>query len=580
MPTFNGQIFVRPTVATFVDDSRLVGPNAASGLTIGMLGSALGGKPQTALSFTSAREARRVLRGGELLEAIERAYGPGVNVAGAYRIVAVRINAALRSGLVLESSGAVDVITLTSVDYGAHTNQISVTIANGTTSGKKITVQKTGDINAPSSLVIQDNVGRLGISVLYTGAGSAATMTITPTGGTPTITSTCTGATPDNLALDLTQLQTLQAVVDAINAKGNYTASVTGPDAKASSLDLDSATAVDIKTGAYAARMDLKAQLDFFNSLSDLVTATKVSGAAVPAGNLVQTFLSGGSEGSAPSNTDWQNGFDVLQTEELQIVVPVTGDAAIHAFANTHCQTMSAAAFKRERIAIVGGASGETVTQVKNRVVALNSDRTQLVWPGLVDTKSDGSGTLVTVPPYMVAAQKAGLTAALGIPNSATNRFIGARGVEVVVTPSQIDDLVVAGVCVVELVPNRGYRIVKDITSWQADTRYSRTEVSTRMALDFVAIQMRAALEPLVGLVNGPGMEARVTANIFATLNELTSRGVLVGGPTVPSFDNLTVVVNGDEVQVSVQVAIAVPANFFGVTIFPTVFSSPLPNAR
>lgn len=581
MPQFNGQFFGRPTVATFIDDSRLVGQNDATGITVGIIGTALGGQPQTALSFTSARDARKVLRGGELLDAVERAYGPGVNTAGAYRIIATRINAALPSTLTLSNITPAAVITLTSVDWGIHANQISVTIANGTTTGKKITVQKSGNAFIAPSLVVQDNISRSAIKVLYTGAGSAATMTITPTGATPTITSSCTGAVGDNLNLDLTQLLTMQQVVDAINAKGNYTASVAGPDPNASSITMDVLTAQDIKTAAYTAKADLQAQLDFFNSLTDLVSAVKAgSTAALPAANLVQTFMTGGSEGAAVTSTEWQGGFDVMQTQDVQIVVPVTGDALIHAMANTHCQSMASPQYKRERIAIVGGVAGETVTQVKNRAVALNSDRVQLVWPGLIDTDTTGSGVIVTVPPYQVAAQKAGLTAALGVPKSATNKFIGARGVETIVTPSQIDDLVATGVCVVELVPNKGYRLVQDVTSWQTDTRFTRRELSTRMALDYVAAQLRLALEPLIGEVNGPNLQARVIGNLTSTLGNLTSAGVLVGGDNVPSWTNLTVGVSGDQVIVSVQVAIAVPANFFAVTIFPTVFSSPLPAAR
>jgi hypothetical protein len=252
----------------------------------------------------------------------------------------------------------------------------------------------------------------------------------------------------------------------------------------------------------------------------------------------------------------------------------------LHAMANTHCQAMSSPQYKRERVCIVGGVAGETVTQAKTRAQNLNSDRAQLVYPGLLDYSSDGLGTQVSIAPYLVAAQKAGISASLPIANSATNKSIGARGVELILKPSEIDDLVYNGVTIIENVPQRGFRIVQDILTWQADQRYTRREFSTKMALDIVARTLRAALEVRIGSVNGPGLENIARSDVSSTLDRLAQQNVLVGGPNNPPYSNLDVSVSGDQVRVSVQVSIAVPANFFFISIFPTVFSSPLPAAR
>lgn len=588
MPQFYGQTYITPQVVSVVDDSRLVGPNDASGNTLALIGIATGGKPTTALEFFTARDARKALRGGELLDAVERAYAPGSGVAGAGRVLAVRVNAATQSTLTLKDATAGNAIVLTSADYGVHTNQLSVTLAAGTSSGTKITVQKAGTGTVPAVLVVQDNVGKSAIQMRYGTdlagtpiggtAGSAATVSVTYSGANANLTTTVTGASGDNLNIDLTAYTTLQQVVDQINAQGYYAAAIVGPDANAGSTTLDAVSAVDVKSASVTLRADLQAQIDFFNSLSDIMTAAKATNAHKPATTLVQTFFSGGGEGSTPNNSSWQAAFDALQTEDVQIVVPVTGDATLHAMANTHCQSMSAANAKKERVAIVGGVAGESVTQAKTRAVNLNSDRCQLVFPGGLDYSTDGLGTISTIPPYMIAAQKAGLSASLLPAQSATNKNLGLRGVELKLKPSEIDDLVYNGVTVVsQPSPRQGFKIVQDITTWQADRRYSRRELSTKVALDYTSRQLRDALSERIGQSNGPLLQAQVKADVTTVLDSLTRQGVLIGGPNVPSYTNLTVSAQGDVVQVSVQVSVAVPANFFFITIYPTVFSTPLP---
>lgn len=595
MAQFAGQVYIRPQVVSNIDDSRLVGPNDANAINLGIIGISTGGQPNVPLTFTSARDARLTLRDGELLQAVERAYAPGANSTGAYRVVALRVGSATQATLTLNNASAQGVIALTSADWGAHNNGISVTIAPGTNAGtSKITVQKSGTATIDPIDVVKDNIGVQAIELRYgagftgtaiTGAtGTAATVSITyTTGASPTavLTTTVTGATTDNLNIDLYKYTTLQQVVDFINAQGHYTAAVTGPNPTADSKTLDGVTTASIFGSNYFATANLQAQLDFFNTLTDILTAAKVAGASSPAANMPQTYFAAGSDGTAPATTDWQNAFDALQNQDVQLIVPVTGDATIHAMANTHCQTMSSPQYKRERVAIVGGVAGESVTQAQTRAVNLNSDRCQLIYPGLLDYATDQSGTVVTIPPYIVAAQKAGLSSALPIGTSGTNHPIGARGLEISLKPSDLDNLVASGVTVIEnrTAPQPGFRIVQDLLTWQSDQRYTRREFSTKLALDEVARELRSTLQSRIGQTNGPVLVAACRSDLSTTLDHLAQQGILVGGANVPAYANLTVEASGDQVRAAVQVSIAVPANFFFITIFPTVFSTPIPAA-
>lgn len=599
MAQFNGQQFIRPTVAVRTDDSRIVGTSDASTITLAVIGVARGGEPGKSLVFNSAREARQVLRSGPLLDAVERAYGPGASTAGARRAVAVRLNPATRSTVTLDDASAADALVLTSTDYGVHTAQIGIEITAASINVPtpvfptvvKLAVTKPSDAGQPPIGVVKDNLGRRGIKLRYTGAGSAATLTATPAAVPPLLTSTVTGGAGfESFSIDLSVFNTLEKLVDKINQIGGWAAAIdAGANPSAPATTLDGVTAAngkpttdpDTVAGPFFAhlRCDLQEQVDFINQqLGGFLTAARATGATRPAAVVAKTYLSGGAEvDGSLTTTHWQTAFDVLQSEDVQVVVPVTDDAAVHAMAAAHCLSMSGADAKRERIAIVGGASGETITQVKARAANLNSDRVQVVWPGLVDNAVDQSGTLTTIPPYLVAAQKAGITAGLPIASSATNLAIGAKAVERVLTPGQIEELVAGGVCVVEMRPQKGFYIVQDITTWLGDTKFTRRELSTRMALDYVVRTLRAALEPRIGQTNGPAFAEVIRSDVGATLRKLADRRVLVGGPSNPAWTALTVDVQGDQVNVSVQVSIAVPANYIFLTIFPTVFSTPLP---
>lgn len=78
------------------------------------------------------------------------------------------------------------------------------------------------------------------LTLIYTGAGTAATVTIGDN-----LTTVCTGATADNLNLDLSAFATMQDLVDAINATGKYTATVL---LEGSPANLTPVTAQNIKS--------------------------------------------------------------------------------------------------------------------------------------------------------------------------------------------------------------------------------------------------------------------------------------------------------------------------------------------
>jgi hypothetical protein len=158
---FNGRLISVPGSYSEVDASGLeqVGLGAAG--IIGVLGTAVGGKPVTALetindflSFTKPELPRRTFRSGDLREACDMLFAPGKDpdvLGGAVQIIAMKVNPATQSTASFDNlqGTAMDV---ESVDYGAFTEQINIDIQDGTTQGQLLTITFEDTVEAVDDL--------------------------------------------------------------------------------------------------------------------------------------------------------------------------------------------------------------------------------------------------------------------------------------------------------------------------------------------------------------------------------------------------------------------------------------------
>lgn len=565
--TINGVTIYQPQAIATLDDSAMEAGNNVNAITIAMIGQSTGGQPGVALEFVTARDARKRLVDGELPQAIERAYNPGQQ-PGAYRVIGVRLdgdsaiptNMALQASLALkDSGGTATAIDLKAVDYGTIGNAIAVLVEAPTTTlaGKNLTVFAPGiEISSP-------DVGASGVQVQYVGTATGATMTITGTA----VTSTCTGVAGDNVNLALATYDTLQKLADALNATGKYEASVLWVDPASPSNTLDKKGATNILDDPVDFRRDLQAAIDWFNGpAGEYVLATENAAATTGLlNNLAKTYLASGRNPTITNNS-WQEAFDVLASVDCRIVCVVSGDATIHAMAEAHCQVMSQAQNKKERRAILGGVAGETATQAKTRALALNSDRAQLAYPGIKDT----DGTILA--PYMVAAQKAGISAGLRPGFSATTKFIRASGVERKLDGATINTLEQSGVMVIKDVTGKGTKIVHDQMTWLRDNKINRREFATGQVLDLVLERLRDTAEARIGEPATPATKGILVGDISSALGDLTAQGLLVGDGSQPPYQNLSVRIVADKVEISVEVSVAVPMNFIAIVVRATAF--------
>ena len=179
---FGGRLISRPGSYSIVDASGLESVGLGASGIVAVLGEAEGGLPASSIAASSdfirlkkPESGRETFRSGDLREVTDMLFAPSNDddiLAGAQEIVSMKVNPATQSVAVLANAYG-DILDLTSVDYGAFTGQINVTVGTGTNKGKLITVTFEDDVKT-----IDDLGGDTFFNLKYT----------KPTGGWDTIT--------------------------------------------------------------------------------------------------------------------------------------------------------------------------------------------------------------------------------------------------------------------------------------------------------------------------------------------------------------------------------------------------------
>lgn len=562
---FNGQLLVTPTTASAVNDDAMQNRNLTVGNAVAYLGKSLGGKPNTVLSFDSPEVAKRVLRGGELLTAVLKAFDPSAETGAPSVVRAIRVNPAVQASLALKDAADATVIDLKSANYGQADNQIKVKIEAGSTSGKRITTQLGNDYYTG------DNIGRAAFSVQYTGAETTATIDVTGSSlvlSAPAATAVAT--------IDLAEFATVDALVDKINSLGDFTASVLDNSGQQPTLNgLDFVAAQSIKTTAFTVRADLQAIVAWFNgSGQPLVVATRSTNAGALPANIPFTYLAGGSEG-VTTIEEWSDGFEVLQGANVQWFTPISGDEAIRAMADTHAHFCSNT-LRRERRTICGTAAGTSKADAKAGAKLLNSDRTSLVFQGYYDFGT--AGKLVLMPPYLAAAVIAAAFAGVSPGTPMTNKSLKFRGLEFDLrNPTDTDEMIQSGVLCLENT-EQGYKVVQSISTWLVNDKYNRVEQSCGTALDFTVRNVRQAVDILRGGKGNQLLPSRAVSITDSTLRELAREepqgpGVLAGDANSPAYRNISATVEGDVTRIQFECSPVIPNNYVLVTVYSVPYS-------
>jgi|GEM_PF-2454252 len=582
---FEGRQILKPGAYGVVKADSFVPNRPGPQNTIGILGTAMGGVPKVVTTINDPVTARTMLRGGNMLSCIELMYDPSPELPGAGEIKLYRLNAAVRATLALKDAGASTVLTVSAEDYGVWTNQLRLKVEAGSVSGKKITIN---DVLNQDVFEIGDNLGHA-MTVSYVGIKFAAQLVITKTGDAATqlqVQTKVTGAgdpwvTEATLDLTSDSLNALGEVVAFLDGLADYTASIVGA-ATLPSSELDAVAGQDIKTAPYTSSANIGAIVHWVNTQSLLATASRQAGAANVPANIAYTFLSGGSEGAAVTNTDWQIAIDAFLTENIHYLFVATSDATVHAMALDHCVFASDLKQRKERRCFLGGAANETVEQTVTRAQALADKRAQLVYPG-IKRRNLVTGNVDTLSPMFSAAAACGMKAGGRPEISLTFKNIRASGLEKTLTLTEIERLLDRGVTPLESVQEDGvFRIVQDLTTYLVDANVIWRKGFGVDIADYLNGQVRNAVSRFVGKV---GDRSTVTSILNAANDRLkqevrsakNQNGVLTDGTTdtggiEPAYKNLQAVFDGFDL-----VAITYEAHPVGEVAYITITASLTP---
>lgn len=567
--SFQGSTIIQPGVIATRSSSGMSSPSSSQRMVVLLGISGGGGQPKTLQMLNGQQDAFTKLRSGDLQIAAGRSY---IDASAPY-LAYMRVNPALQATYDVLSSSA-PVVNLKSVDYGVFTNLISTQVAAGTIQGLKGTVTQDG------FSYTKDNLYQAVLSVQYTGASASALLNVDNAAGTISGSAGTLGSESVVWTAPFSTYQTIQQVVNLINSTAGWTATVTGSNPSASTLNfLDSVANAPAKASPVIVTANLQALIDWYNTTS-IVTATRPSLiGALPTAMTAPAYLAGGSDGIT-TNTDWANVFTALQNvPQARIIVPVTADASVHAMAATHNAYMSDPTIRHNRISIVGGVKGETVTQVGVRSSNLNSRRVSIIYPGIQDLDYL-TGLLTAYDPYLITGQIAALLSSLTITSALTRKPVTAKGLEgtlqSTLQKSDYDSLSDLGVMAIKFFSSEQgsyFGIVRSLTTWQVDNDLDNIELSMVCNEDYVMMKVGDAQDELIGKDGSPSGAGMMQSAADSTLRLLRDEGAIVGDKDTPAYSDVVSVLTGNAITTTYKATIPAPMNFAGISANFTVYS-------
>lgn len=565
--SFNGKQIIKPGAYSSIDVSGLDASGSSSQKTIVFVGSAESGEPNKVHYFRNSTDARAVLRGGDLYKAGVLAWSPSNDTVSAGKIGFLRVENAERARAEKGS------LTLISKIYGEVANRIQTKIEDGSLpASKRLSIYFWTD----NAREIYDNIGPI-FNIQYTGEKPYSVVNIT----TDEISKEATtleilvgddeqsAVTLASYQLGNGQFSEINKLLNDLNAHQEIQAKIVGVGNKnIPTKYLDKLEKADIKGQVLtvtALRYDLYNQLRFSRLVDASFDLTKPEPE-----NYNYEYMVGGTNGTVPAS--WADKFELIQGQDAYIIVPLTGDEAIH----NECAVFTSQMTNDERHemrGVYGGNLGETPDQAVNRAVTLNSSHAHLVYPGVSRTFTDGSTEMLA--PYFTAAIVAGRMSGREIGEPITLDSVNITGVERVLTSTELEKLLEAGVTPIEYsqqVTSKGYRISQGLTTYQDTVNPALRESSISEIQDFLNMELREKLEAMFvgkkGTASSPSvirttvqsfLDQKVRDNVIIEYDEVSVNVVLEGGvvyvnyAVMPAFGINYVLISGKFYRKAIQ---------------------------
>jgi hypothetical protein len=234
------------------------------------------------------------------------------------------------------------------------------------------------------------------------------------------------------------------------------------------------------------------------------------------------TRTANGTNGAVATPGDYQDGLNALLNQDVHIVVLAGQDAgSLGAALIGHVENASTDLMKRERIGVIGSDPSRQRTDL----VAPAQDEGRLVFVGPgIKVNDTVSGLEVTLPGSYAAAAVAGRISSLEPHFSPTNKTINAIGLETEFNGTELEQLLLNRVMILEN-RNGAIRIVRGITT---STNTAWSQLTTRRIVDYARFGTRAAANPFIGKLNNERVRQALKGSINTLLADMVDLEMLI----------------------------------------------------
>lgn len=528
-----------------------------------VMGQSIGGKPNVIYWFSSVAEAADVLVSGPLLEAVAHAFNPG----GGYtpqKIGAMRVNPGTQSVRSLKAS-AVEILSVKSWAFGVHANQLKMWLKNGTLANSKRV-----DFSYKGSDTITDNIILDSFSLIYTGLGSACSVTITKTG----ITTTCTGAAGDDQNISFASFATIGELVSKFNDTSVYTAILLDTSSSAVTTNLDTVSGVAIKAGVTTFRSNmyaLKLALEASPYVDSVTFNDTQANRIVPDVDAGYIYFSGAVDG-AYTVTEWAASLTAMETEDVQMIATHSTDNAVHTLIKNHCVAMSSVTNRRERSFLLGGAIGESVDNAIVAAKAFGTHNGSYCYPNIV-TNNPMTGVVETVSAAIFACKLLGMEASVAVNEPLTWKSVDVLAWGKTLSVTDTGKLIQGGVLAGGITDDNRIAVIRAVTTNQSDDLQLCERSMVREA-NYMARDLRVRMTKMVGRPDVPTSGGSEESIFIMATKDWAGSGLIYPNDNGDFYWGLSIVKNGDQTFIRYNVYLTAPKNFFFITANNYVYSS------
>ena len=551
-------------------------PSGISAGNLCILGKSNGGKPYELITFGSLADAQQTLLGGELLDAVAYAFSAS-NTYIPSQVFAMRVNDGTQSSITLKS-GAPNLMKVNSWDWGVHTNQLKIMIADGT-----IENSKQIKLSYKDKVETVDNIINKVMSVSYYGEGVNPNVTVGANsitfGAVTNVEEPDTPEPIDVLIVNFDDFDTIDSLVIKINDSDVWQASVIGNNADLKSVKLDTITNANISSEGlvlyanYESFLAALKSMQFVGDVEILNSSTRI----VPDNTDAYEYFTGGSVGGY-SVTQWQEALAALELQDIQIIATPSTDPSIHALISTHCTTMSNVINRKERTAILGGVVGMSDDSAITEALGLNNRLVSLCCDNPIKININ-TGKTETLSGAMLGVMLAAMESSMSPNTPLTFKQLNVLGFTKIRDIPNMTKLIKGGVMVCNSNPENlsEYICIRALTTFQSDDLINNERSMVREDL-FMNRDLRQQFKPGIGTAgtrDNPIVSPNAAINTLKKrAEEWTTNGYIIPTDSNENVWDIKVRVDGDKIYLTYSRYLTAPVNFVFITAINHIYTS------